>query len=70
MNWDHFLQGATLVVASGFLGFMWRLGNRVTSLESAIDYLMHNGIMAHQRDMDERLSQVEGRCEVMHQKAQ
>ena len=69
MNWDHFLQAAALIVASGYLGFMWRLGNRVTSLEAAIDYLMHNGIIAQQKNLDERISRIEGRCEIMHNKA-
>ena len=65
MNWDHFVQAATLVIATGFLGFIWRLGNRVTGLEKAVEYLMQNGILAQQRDMDERLSRIEGHCEAV-----
>ena len=70
MTWDHFVQGATLLIGTGFLGFLWRLGNRMTSMEAAMEFLMTNGILKQQTEMNERLSRLEGHREALTETAQ
>lgn len=57
----------TLITQLGtIMAAVWWLSKRIDKLESKFEARLNNGISSRVNDIDERLSRMEGRCSVTH----